>query len=258
MHLFRKHRRAELRARAAPFAWREILVRNVPYYRRLPETDRAELAGHMQIFLDEKHFEGCGGLELTDEMKVTIAGEACLLLLHRETDYYPGLESILVYPSAYVVPVGTRLPGGLIGEDAEVRLGESWAHGALVLSWDSVLGATGPGHNVVLHEFAHQLDLEDGFVNGAPGLPRRSMYTTWASVLGGEYAELVAASEEHRQTIIDTYGAKNPAEFFAVVTEAFFEKPHELQQKHRALYEQLQLYYRQDPAALPAAAPDQT
>lgn len=251
MHLFRKHRRAELRARPAPAAWPDTLQRNVPYFRRLPADDRAELFGHMQVFLDEKHFEGCGGLALTDEMKVTIAGEACLLLLHRETDYYPGLESILVYPSAYIVPVGTRMPGGLISENAEVRLGESWQHGALVLSWDSVLGATGPGHNVVLHEFAHQLDLEDGWVNGAPGLPRRSMYTTWARVLGDEYAALVAASEEQQQTIIDTYGAKNPAEFFAVVTEAFFEKPAALREKHRALYEQLQLYYRQDPASLP-------
>src|ERR1700744_3946538 len=143
MHLFRKHRRAELRARPAPAAWHEILTRNVPYYGRLPPGDRAELFGHMQVFLDEKHFEGCGGLTITDEMKVTIAGEACLLLLHRQTDYYPGLESILVYPSAWIVPAdGAPLPGGMISDGFEVRLGESWQHGAVILSWDSVLGAS--------------------------------------------------------------------------------------------------------------------
>lgn len=256
MSFFRNHHRAGLRARPTPPEWHAILQRNVPYYRRLPEHDRVELAGHMQVFLAEKHFEGCGGLVMTEEMKITIAGEACLLLLHRDTDYYPGLESILVYPSAYIVPIGTPLPGGLISDDFEVRLGESWQHGALVLSWDSIEGATRTGHNVVLHEFAHQLDLEDGAANGAPGLPRRSMYATWASVLGGEYAELVSASEHHRQTLIDTYGAKNPAEFFAVVTEAFFENPRELQEKHQALYEQLRLYYQQDPASLSLPATD--
>ncbi|HEX3866442.1 MAG TPA: M90 family metallopeptidase, partial [Gemmatimonadaceae bacterium] len=150
----------------------------------------------------------------------------------------------------------TPLPGGLISDDFEVRLGESWQNGALVLSWDSIEGANRTGHNVVLHEFAHQLDLEDGSANGAPGLPKRAMYATWASVLGGEYAELVSASEDHRQTLIDTYGAKNPAEFFAVVTETFFENPRELQERHRALYDQLRLYYQQDPAALPLHAND--
>jgi len=248
----KERRRRTLRQREFPAAWSGWLARNVPYVSRLDDEDLAELRGHIQVFLAEKSFEGCGGLEITDEIRVTVAAQACILLLHRETDYYPELRSILVYPSTYLVPGGRRTPDGLVVDEPEARLGESWVRGVVVLAWDSVLAGAADihdGHNVVLHEFAHQLDQESGAGNGAPPLPRGSMYVAWARVLGREYDQLVRDVASHHQTLIDQYGARNPAEFFAVVTEAFFEKPHELRARHPELYGQMQAFYRQDPAA---------
>jgi Mlc titration factor MtfA (ptsG expression regulator) len=134
---FRRRRRERLRRRELPAAWVEVIERNVPYYRTLNPQDRRELHGHIQVFLAEKHFEGCGGLEITDEIRVTIAAQACILLLHRDTDYYAGLRTILVYPDTYVAEVGRRVPGGISIEGREVRLGESWVAGAIVLSWEA-------------------------------------------------------------------------------------------------------------------------
>lgn len=187
---------------------------------------------HIQVFLAEKHFEGCGGLVITDEARGTIAPLACVLLLHRETDYYyPNLVSILVYPTTYLVPGGQRTADGLVAEGDQARLGESWARDAVVLAWDSVLSGAADihdGHNVVLHEFAHQLDQEGDASEGAPPLPRRSMYVAWARVLGHDFDELVRETAHRRRTLLDRYGATNPAEFFAVATETFFEKPRQL------------------------------
>lgn len=247
----RRRRRARLRATPPPPGWAAILERNFKHFRHLSPADRAELLGLMQVFLDEKHFEGCGGLELTEEIEVTIAAQACLLLLHRETDFYPGLDSILVYPAAYVASATRRLPDGTVEEGEQARLGESWTRGAVVLSWHDVLRGgldAHDGHNVVLHEFAHQLDAEDGPVNGAPPLPQPGMHTAWARVLGAEYAHLLADIHRHRPTLIDPYGATNPAEFFAVATELFFEKPQAMRARHPELYDELRLFYAQDPA----------
>ncbi len=252
IHLFKSGRRKEIRERPFSSAWLSSVTANVPYYAHLSEADQTELLGHVQIFLDEKGFEGCGGLTITDEIRVTIAAQACILLLHRETDYYPELASILVYPSTYLVHRTERAPGGVELEGDEARLGESWTRGVVVLAWDDVLrGAANvsDGHNVVLHEFAHQLDQEDGDANGSPELPRSSMYGTWARVLGADYDELVAEVHRLHQTDIDPYGATDPAEFFAVVTEAFFERPKQLRRHHPALYDQLQLFYQQDPVS---------
>lgn len=242
----KRKRREELRAAPFPDAWREILRKNVPAYGRLGEDDRRDLEGHIQVFLAEKVFEGCGGLEMTDEVRVSIAGQACLLLLHRETDYFSRLVTVLVYPSAYMAKGREVLGGGLVLEGDQARLGEAWVDGVVVLSWDDVLGGASDlrdGHNVVLHEFAHQLDQEDGTADGAPILPRRSMYTAWARVLGAEFEEL----REGRASVIDDYGAVNPAEFFAVATECFFEKPGPLRRKHPELFEELKSYYGHDP-----------
>ncbi|MGZ4288293.1 MAG: M90 family metallopeptidase [Usitatibacter sp.] len=250
---FKRRRRAAIRRRPVPPPWRAIVEKNVPFASCLPHQDREELLGHVQVFLAEKRFEGCGGLLITDEVRVTIAAHACVLLLHRETDYYPNLVSILVYPTTYLVPGGRRTADGLVIDDPQARLGESWARDVVVLAWDSVLSAAGDihdGHNVALHEFAHQLDQESGASDGAPILPRRSMYVAWARVLGAEFDQLVRDTERDHATLIDQYGATSPAEFFAVVTETFFEKPHELRSKHPALYLQLQEFYRLDPAAL--------
>jgi Mlc titration factor MtfA (ptsG expression regulator) len=247
----KKRRRERLRRRGLPETWLEIIERNVPYYRTLPREDQRELQGHIQVFLAEKKFEGCGGLEITDEIRVTIAAQACILLLHRDTDYYPQLRVILVYPHEYIAETARRYAGGLVVEGREVRLGESWAAGAIVLSWDDVVRGAADlhdGHNVVFHEFAHHLDSESGAVEGAPSLPGRSRYIAWARVLRAEYEHLLEDVANHRPTVLDSYGASNPAEFFAVATECFLEKPVQLRTRHPALYEQLRLFYRQDPA----------
>ena len=221
-----------------------------------PPADRQELAGHVQVFLEEKRFEGCGGLQITDEVRVTIAAQACVLLLHRKATYYPNLVSILVYPTAYQVPAGRPTTDGRPNQPAQTRLGESWGRDVLVLAWDSVVAGASDvhdGHNVVLHEFAHQLDQESGAGDGAPLLPRRSMYAAWARVLGHDFDQLVRDAERNHRTLIDRYGATSPAEFFAVATETFFEKPRQLRSKHPALYLELQRFYCQDPASLSQA-----
>jgi Mlc titration factor MtfA (ptsG expression regulator) len=152
-----------------------------------------------------------------------------------------------------LVPGGQRTADGLVAEGSQARLGESWARDVVVLAWDSVLSGAADihdGHNVVLHEFAHQLDQECNAGQGVPVLPRRSMYVAWARVLGQDFDQLVRDTEHHHRTLMDQYGATNPAEFFAVATETFFEKPLRLREKHPQLYSQLQQFYRQDPAAL--------
>jgi MtfA peptidase len=252
----KRRRRDAIRRRAFPAGWETIIDRNVPYAARLPAADRQELAGHVQVFLEEKRFEGCGGLQITDEVRVTIAAQACVLLLHRKATYYPNLVSILVYPTAYQVPAGRQTADGRPNQPAQTRLGESWGRDVLVLAWDSVVAGASDvhdGHNVVLHEFAHQLDQESGAGDGAPLLPRRSMYVAWARVLGHDFDQLVRDAERNHRTLIDRYGATSPAEFFAAATETFFEKPRQLRSKHPALYLELQRFYCQDPASVSQA-----
>jgi Mlc titration factor MtfA (ptsG expression regulator) len=247
----RKKKRQRLRERPFPKPWMDILERNVAYYRELASEDQAELRGHIQVFLDEKPFEGCGGLKINDEIRVTIAAEACVLLLHRETDYYPDLRSILVYPHPYRAPFARHLSGGVVVEGFQGRLGESWGRGYVVLSWDEVRRTAyshSDAHNVVFHEFAHQLDSQSGGSEGVPALPDRAMYATWARVMSSEYDHLLEDLKRHHKTDLDAYGATNPAEFFAVITEAFFEQPLSLRLRHRQLYELLTSFYQQDPA----------
>ena len=246
---FRRRRRARLRAEPFPERWRAILSRNVSLYSRLPPESQQELHGHIQVLLAEKSFEGCGGLELTEEIRVTIAAHAGLLLLGREPHYYPGLHSVLVYPSAYRAPSVEALGGGAVIQGEQERHGESWRRGVVVLAWDAArAGARNAddGQNVILHEFAHQLDSEDGAADGVPYLDRRSDYAAWARALQPEFERLRKYPEA---SVLDSYGARNPAEFFAVATEAFFERPHELREKHPELYAELSRFYRLDLAA---------
>ena len=248
---FRQRRRKQLRMAPFPTDWLVIVKRNVPLYRYLPEADRKELHSHMLIFLDEKEFEGCGGLQINDEIKITIAAQACILLLHRKTNYYHTLKSVVVYPSAYVANISQPVGNGIVAEGESVRLGESWHSGAVVLSWNDVLHGAADihdGHNVVFHEFAHQIDHDGGESHGSPVMENRSMYLAWARILGTEYAKLSKDTEHGCRTVMDRYGATNPAEFFAVATECFFEKPIQLKRKHPELYEEFMLYYQQDPA----------
>lgn len=251
MTLFKSRRRQRFRAQPFPAEWQGIVERNVATFGRLSPDDQRELIGHTHVLLSEKHFEGCGGLELTDEIRVTIAAHASVLLLHRETDYFPRLTSILIYPSAYVV-TGERQIGERVWEDGEdVRLGHTGARlGALVIAWDDVPRgerASAGGQNVVLHEFAHQLDFEDYLVDGAPLLEARQS-SSWARVLNTEYDALRQAIDAGEGTLISPYGATDPAEFFAVTTELFFERPRELREAHPALYQELRAFFRQDPS----------
>ncbi len=254
----KRRRRERLRQRPVPPRWRAWLERRFALYARLPEADRRELEALIQVFTAEKRFEGCNGLTVTEEMKVLIAAQACLLLLHRDTDVYPGLITILVYPSAFVARERESLGAGAVVEGEVPLLGQAWQEGVVILSWDDALaGAHDPrdGRNVVLHEFAHQLDQEDGVADGAPVLPRRSMYVAWARILGEEYATLRRNVAHGRPDVLRAYGAENPAEFFAVATEAFFDRPRALRSRHPGLYAELRGFYRQDPAALAGDEP---
>lgn len=250
-HPFRNRRRARLRATPLASADAALIDRNVPLVRGLDAADRAELHGIVQVLLDEKTFEGCGGLTITDAIRLTIAAQAALLLLHRDTAYYPTLNTILVYPHAYVADGEQVNPDGTVTAGPQTRLGESWHRGALVVSWSDVrAGAADPhdGRNVTLHEFAHQLDGDAGGMEGAPVLPA-GRYRAWARVLGEEFEQLRDDVHRGHRSLLDPYGATNPAEFFAVATELFFERPAAMKQRHPELYAQLAGFYRQNPAA---------
>lgn len=247
----KKRRRERIRAQPFPPEWLAIIKRNVPMYARLSRPDRDELLRRVLVFLGEKNFEGAGGLQMTEEIRVTIAAQACILLLRLDDDdYYPRLRSIVVYPTAYKVPRDAR-HGGIVHEDEAVHLGESWGDGAVVLSWNSARhGAADPrdGKNVVLHEFAHQLDQEDGAADGTPELETWALYAPWARVLSEHYLALRKAARAGRKTLLDHYGATDEAEFFAVASECFFERPVQLRTRHPELYDELARYYGQDPA----------
>ena len=253
MFWFKKWRRNRRARRQFPEGWLKIIETNVPFYNRLPLDDRTELQRHILIFIGEKIFEGCGGLKITDEIKVTIAAQACILLLHRKTDYYPGLSSILVYPTAFIPSRTQQLASGIVAEVPQVLLGESWHRGSVVLSWDNVKRSAADihdGHNVVLHEFAHQIDSTWGKGDSTAVLKNRSSYIAWARVLQKDYEKLRHAATENLPTFLDKYGAAEPAEFFAVATEFFFERPKELKEIHPQLYKELENFYQQDPAGL--------
>jgi MtfA peptidase len=246
---FVKWQRDRLMAQQFSKSWLNIIKGNLSIYSNLTAKQQKELQGYVQVFLKEKQFIGCLGLQITEEIKVTIAAIACLLLFGDRKTYFPNLRSILVYPTAYIV--NEMVMNSYVVEERRVaRLGESWTRDQLVLSWEQVqqdILNWQDGHNVILHEFAHQLDQEDGQAEGVPILPRALDYEVWKQVMSAEYLQLCDRLENNQKTVINSYGATNPAEFFAVVTEAFFEKPKQLNQKHQDLYELLQRYYRLDP-----------
>src|SRR5205809_19260 len=258
--LLKQGRRRRLRAQAFPRDWVATIQRSVLFFHRLSASDRAELLGHIQVFLAEKRFEGCGGFAITDEGRVTIAAQACLLLLHRDTDYFPDLLTILVYPLTYMVEEKRQVGEHVWQEGTVGRLGETGRRmGSLVLAWGAVKhGAADPSDakNVVLHEFAHQLDYENHAADGMPALATSEDQSAWSEVMGSEFASLRAADESGVPTLLDTYGATDPVEFFAVSVEAFFERPRALRTYHPKLYAELQNYFRQDPVEYSAEPAD--
>src|SRR6476620_2721113 len=247
----KERQRKRLKARPFPNEWLTTIKNGVAFFVRLAAADQAELLDHIQVFLAEKRFEGCAGLEITEEIQVTIAAQACLLLLHRKTDYFPRLLTILVYPSSYLVDEQRHVDGPVWEEGKMFRLGEtSRQMGTMVLAWDAVKsGAADPsdGKNVVLHEFAHQLDYENLAADGVPVLGTREQQLAWTDVMRSEFASLRAADESGVPSLLDTYGAIDPVEFFAVSVEAFFEQPHALRAHHPKLYAELRNYFHQDP-----------
>jgi Mlc titration factor MtfA (ptsG expression regulator) len=250
LSFLKERRRKQIRARPFPNEWRTVIKNNVAFFARLNVEDQAELLAHVQVFLSEKNFEGVE-LEITDEVRVTIAAQACLLLLHRKTDYFPRLLTILVYRSTYLADENRPITAEIWEEGKSHRAGETARQmGSMVLAWDAVKsGAADPsdGKNVVLHEFAHQLDYENFAADGTPALATRKQQLAWQQVMRTEFASLRAADQTGIPTLLDTYGATNAAEFFAVSVEAFFERPIMLRARHQRLYAQLQEYFQQDP-----------
>lgn len=235
-----------------PFAveWLEIVSRRLPFFKTFPAELQEELQDLIKVFLQEKSFVGCGGQKIDDEIRVTVAAQACLLLLNRETSQYQNLQSILIYPSTFVAKREVMNELGLVSTDHTALLGESWNQGKVILAWDNVENSVRnlqDGHNVVLHEFAHQLDSESGATNGAPILQTRGAYKSWAHIFSEEFEELQRAASGGSHSLMDRYGAKNPAEFFAVATETFFERPVQMKKNHKELYEELSKYYRLNP-----------
>ena len=255
---FAGRRRRRLIAMPLDDEQRRIVDEHLPAWAALSARQRSCLEGLVRVFLSEVDFEGCGGLAMTDEIRVAVAVRACLLVLGSErVDPFPKLTTVLVYPSSWSAADVQRGAGGLVHEGASRRLGESHSRGQVVLSWDDVeAGARDPhdGHDVVFHEFAHQLDQELPAAPGAPKLQRAADYAAWARVLGAGYEQLVEKVERHRRSFLDDYGATNPAEFFAVATEAFFEKPLPFRRRLPELYEQLREFYGLDPASWPRSA----
>jgi Mlc titration factor MtfA (ptsG expression regulator) len=230
--------------------WTEMLVANVPLYSRLPEDLKSRLHERIARFISSTRFEGCNGLELTEEMVLTVAAQACLLVLKRDGDPYPRLSTVYLYPTIFSSVQKRQDASGIVTEGVVHRLGESWSSGTVVLAWDSVAhGARNieDARNVAFHEFAHQLDHEDGDTNGAPTLSDHEAYRSWARVFGESYAELRELIETGKRCVLDPYGATEPAEFFAVATETFFEKPRQLYKKYPELYEELEGFYQVNP-----------
>ena len=247
-----RRRRRHLLRTPVPAGWNEWLAARVPHHDSLDVSERERLRDLVRVFVAEKHWEGVDGVEVTDEMRVTIAGQACLLLLGLEHDYFSNVDSVLIYPRGFVsVPKQSVDAAGVVHESDAESLGEAWRDGPVLLSWvDSVAGGVNPhdGMNVVIHEFAHKLDLRDGIVNGVPPLKNREEYARWAEVMRREYETLVERSERGRATLLDEYGATNPGEFFAVAVECFFEKPRQMRRRHGEMYGVLADYFGQDPA----------
>lgn len=250
---YRREQRFEEPLEAAHIA---ILERNVTLYNRLPAELKPTLHGHVQVFLASMEFQGFQGQHIDDEVRLTIAGNACMLLLNRPGQFYENFSSVYVYPSTFFSDQ-EDFDGMVASVQREHRLGESWMRGPVIFAWDSVRHGTADprdGHNVVLHEFAHKIDDMDGAVDGAPGLTTADDARRWARAMRDGFEEHVQRVERGLPTVIDPYGATNPAEFFAVLTETFYEEPRDLKEHHPALYSEMERCYGVDPLSWVTAA----
>ena len=229
-----------------------MLDADVAHYRQLDRTRQLKLCALTQRFIDGTRWEGRGGLTVNFEMQVVIAAQACLLLLGLDYGYYYHVRLILIYPDTYTGPVEVNPPMPNVVQADGPRLGEAWFRGPVVLSWAAALAGSrnaADGQNVVIHEFAHKLDFHDGRRDGTPLLPHQAAMRWWRQVMTTAYEKLIDDAERGRATLLDKYGATNPREFFAVSTEAFFERPRKLQRTHTDVYNALRGYFAQDPAS---------
>ncbi len=250
-----ERRRKRLLEEPFPDTWAAVLDANVAAYGLLDAAEQQRLRDLVQVFIAEKHWEGCGGLELDDEIRVTIAGTGCQLLLGRSHDLFAEVESILVYPSAVVLPAQARNIFDISAEPVQAEtpvLGVAHRGGAVVLAWDSALhGARNPrdGRNVVIHELAHKIDFLDGAADGTPPLPSGSARRAWNEAFAPAYLAHKERAERGQRSFLDDYAITNEAEYFAVATEAFFEKPHALARELPEVYAALRQFYSLDLAA---------
>lgn len=244
-------RRRRIRRQPFPAEWRHTLKRRVPMFRQLPAHLQLQLKKHIQVFLAEKPFIGCAGLQVNDEMRVSIAAQACLLLLNQaRPDYFPNLRQVLVYPGAFAVNRVNTDGAGVLQDQRQVLAGESWQQGQVILSWQDVLegaAVADDGRNVVIHEFAHQLDQQNGPANGAPLLPTTRDQRRWSHVWNEAFAELQSQLARGEPALFSDYGATSPSEFFAVASEVFFEQPQLMAWEAPELYRELSRFYRVNP-----------
>ena len=232
-----------------PDEWRKILQSGWLLYNKLPDDLRYQLEQLTLVFLDRIDFRGVDGLTITDEIRVMTSAQACILLLNQGTFFTNKLRSAVIHPKAYSATSHDTIAGETTEKKIAVQ-GQSWENGLVVLSWDNTrTGAANAkdGHNLVLHEFAHQLDQADGLADGAPALGSSEQYKRWQKICSRVFADLQQKVDRGHKTVIDDYGATNAAEFFSVSTETFFEKPRQLNKKRPELYDLLREYYRVDP-----------
>lgn len=242
----KRRRRGELLAEPFPAAWLDYLKRNVRQYALLSAAEQSKLRDRTRIFVAEKQWVGCGGLAIDEEMKVAIAAQACLLVLGLPHEYYyDRIRTVLVYPDTYLHP--PDMNGGWEKQIA----GEYWHRGPVIVSWKNTRDGMDDRGNLVFHEFAHHLDDIGGEMDGMPPLENAAQERRWLEVVGEEYDRLTKKAQQGEATLLSYYGAKSLAEFFAVATECFFERPVPLEQQHPELYGILRDFYRQDPARWP-------
>jgi MtfA peptidase len=220
----------------------------LPFVSGFTEQEYAQLRELATLFIQQKHFTGAAGLQVSDAMRVFIATQACLLILHLDLDYYRGWDEIIVYPSQFTPKHEYTDEAGVVHVSNHPFAGESWLGGPVVLSWeDAAAGGQGDGYNVVLHEFAHKLDMLNGNANGFPPLHKNMSRAEWVAACKAAFANFVKDVNNQIDTIIDPYAAEHPAEFFAVFTEAFFEMPDVVFEAYADVYRQFALFYKQDP-----------
>lgn len=255
----RERKRRKLLATPFPAAWEALLRTHCRHIAALTDGEQQRLRDDLRILIAEKHWEGCNGLAITAEIQVTIAAHAALMGLGFPELPFDRLVTILVYPDTFIGKRTTRMSGGAYLESDEARLGEAWYQSTVILVWREIREQcveSPNGRNVIIHEFAHLLDMEDRDVDGVPALETQEQYDTWLDVTEAEFARLERQTRMGRQTVIDSYGATSRAEFFAVASEAFFEQPRRLQHEVPRLYDVLRAYYRQDPAQRNLASPE--